>query len=227
MLRNQRGTVSNLFVRIGEFAPKFITRKAILAGERIALGLWYKNNFKSEISPVSHRFELLSIAVHELNENFTYLEFGVASGDSMRFVAHLTQDMHGIELHGFDSFTGLAESHHENVIIGSFDQSGAVPQIQKVKWHIGFFEDTFFGDENYLGKKLCLMLDADLYSSTSYVLGRISSKLKDGDLIYCDDLHIPNQERLALADAIRSGLNLELVARSVEGRSALFRVIKK
>ena len=49
--------------------------------------------------------------------------------------------------------------------------------------------------------------------------------MKPGDLLYFDDLHIPNQERLALSEAIVAGLALELVARSDEGRSALFRVL--
>ena len=70
-------------------------------------------------------------------------------------------------------------------------------------------------------------MDADLYSSTRYILEKIALKLKDGDLIYFDDLHVPNQERLAVSEALRKGLKLKLVGRSAEGRSALFRIIGK
>lgn len=226
MRNKQQGKISSFFVRMGELAPKSISKKMALVGERIALGAWYKSNFKSEIHPVSHRFELLSLALEEFKGNFVYLEFGVASGDSMRHVANKAQKMNGVGLHGFDTFTGLAESHHDAVLIGSFDQLGAVPQIERVNWHVGFFHETFFGDEDYLDNKLIVMMDADLYSSTRYVLEKISPKLKGGDFFYFDDLHIPNQERLALTEALRRGLKLKLVSRSKEGRSALFRVIR-
>jgi hypothetical protein len=69
------------------------------------------------------------------------------------------------------------------------------------------------------------MCDADLFSSTSYVLKMVGPSLKIGDLIYFDDLHIPNQERLALDLAMRNGLQLNLIARSDVGRSGLFRVV--
>jgi hypothetical protein len=221
----KKGKASSFFVKIGELAPELLSKSVAIVGERIALGSWYKSNFKSEIDPVSHRFELLSLALEELKGNFVYLEFGVASGDSMRHVANKALKMNGVGLHGFDTFTGLAESHHDAVLIGSFDQLGVTPQIEGVNWHVGFFQETFFGNEDYLDNKLIVMLDADLYSSTRYILEKISTKLKDGDFIYFDDLHIPNQERLALTEALRKGLKLKLVSRSKEGRSALFRVI--
>ena len=221
----KQGKTSSFFVRIGELLPGPLSRKISIIGERIALGSWFKSHFKGEIHPVSHRFELLSTGLQELKENFVYLEFGVASGDSMRHVADKAMEIEGVELHGFDTFTGLSESHHDSVMIGSFNQFGALPQIKGVNWHIGFFQETFFGDEDYLESKLFVMMDADLYSSTRYILEKIILKLKDGDLIYFDDLHIPNQERLALSEALRKGLKLKLVGRSAEGRSALFRII--
>jgi hypothetical protein len=221
----KKGKTSSFFVRIGELLPGSLSRKISIVGERIALGSWFKSHFKGEIHPVNHRFELLSIGLQEIERDFVYLEFGVASGDSMRHVADKAIEMEGVELHGFDTFTGLSESHHDAVMIGSFNQFGATPQIEGVNWHVGFFQETFFGDEDYLESKLFVMMDADLYSSTRYILEKIALKLKDGDLVYFDDLHIPNQERLALSEALRKGLKLKLVGRSAEGRSALFRII--
>jgi hypothetical protein len=219
------GHISGLIVRFGCFIPSNMAQKLSIIGERIALGNWYKTTFSEDKKIVSHRFELLQIGCQILEGNFTYLEFGVASGDSMRYVANVSSNSHDVELHGFDTFTGLPESHHDSVMIGAFDQQGQTPDIASVFWHKGLFNETFTGQENFLSRKLFVMLDADLYSSTKYVLGRITKHLKPGDLLYFDDLHIPNQERLALSEAIAAGLALDLVARSNEGRSALFRVL--
>jgi hypothetical protein len=184
-------------------------------------------NFQEDKGLVSHRFELLKLGCDRLKGDFVYLEFGVSSGDSMRFVANATTNALKVELHGFDTFTGLPDSHHEKVMTGSFSQKGVTPKIPDVIWHKGLFSETFLGNESFLARRLFLMFDADLYSSTKYVLNRVLKYIKPGDLMYFDDLHIPNQERLALTESIVQDLNLRLIARSIEGRSALFEVIKK
>lgn len=221
------GRVSGLFVFFGQVIPTGISRRIALIGERIALGGWYKTNFRQVVALVPNRFDLLKLGCDRLKGNFTYLEFGVSSGDSMRFMKNVTIGIHDIELHGYDTFTGLPDSHHDKVMTGSFSQEGATPEISGVIWHKGLFSDTFSGHELFLSGKLFLMFDADLYSSTKYVLGKVLNSVKPGDLMYFDDLHIPNQERLALTEFIGLGLSLELVARSIEGRSALFEVIGK
>jgi hypothetical protein len=218
------GQISGLFVRFGSFIPNSAAKKLSIIGERISLGNWYKATFEQEIKIVSHRFDLLQIGCNELHGDFAYLEFGVAAGDSMRFVAKSTINSSNTELHGFDTFTGLPESHQDSVMMGSFNQNGLTPDIPGVFWHKGLFSETFTGQEDFLTRKLFVMFDADLYSSTKYVLNKIGKHLKPGDLMYFDDLHIPNQERLALSEALVVGLDLNLVARSNEGRSALFRV---
>jgi len=221
------GQSSGILVRLGQLLPTRVAQKLSIIGERISLGNWYKTWFlKSELK-VSHRFDLLQIGCQELQEDFAYLEFGVAAGDSMRYVVNTIADSKNTELHGFDTFTGLPESHHDSVMIGSFNQEGLTPDIAGVFWHKGLFNETFTGQEDFLARKLFVMLDADLYSSTKYVLNRITKHLKPGDLMYFDDLHIPNQERLALTEAIVEGLALELVGRSEEGRSALFKVLSR
>lgn len=219
------GQISGFIVRFGFFVPSSFAEKLSIIGERIALGNWFKTTFRQDKKIVSHRFELLQIGCQLLKDNFVYLEFGVASGDSMRYVANLSFKLYNVELHGFDTFTGLPESHHNSVMIGSFDQQGQTPDIANVFWHKGLFSESFTGQEEFLARKLFIMLDADLYSSTRYVLNKISKHLKPGDLLYFDDLHIPNQERLALSEAIAAGLALKLIARSNEGRSALFTVL--
>jgi hypothetical protein len=119
----------------------------------------------------------------------------------------LTLESDQVELHGFDTFEGLHEPHHGDIIEKSFTQNGIVPDIPGVTFHQGFFTETFSGTEGYLRRPLFVMCDADLFSSTSYILSTIRTSLKEGDLLYFDDLHIPNQERLALDLEVRKGLN--------------------
>ena len=147
------GRISGLIVHFGFFVPSSIAQKLSIIGERIALGNWFKTTFRQDKKIVSHRFELLQIGCQLLEDDFAYLEFGVASGDSMRYVANLSSNLHNVELHGFDTFTGLPESHHDSVMVGAFDQQGQTPDIADVFWHKGLFSETFTGQEEFLARK--------------------------------------------------------------------------
>lgn len=214
---------SVFFLSLGTRLPQKYAAPLRRIAEQIDLGFWYQNFEKVDV--VSDRFELLKIGSRLLESDFTYLEFGVAWGDSLRQLIEFTSGKPSIEIHGFDTFEGLPEPHHGDITEGSFNQFGRVPNILNVTFHKGLFTETFLGDEDYLRKRLFVMCDADLFSSTSYVLKTVGPSLKIGDLIYFDDLHIPNQERLALDLAMRNGLQLNLIARSDVGRSGLFRVV--
>lgn len=214
---------STFFVSLGTILPQTLASPMRKIAERTDLGFWYQQFGKARITP--DRFDLLEIGSTLLEFNFVYLEFGVAWGDSMRRMVEITVESNQVELHGFDTFDGLHEPHHGHITQGSFTQNGNVPDVPGVVFHKGFFAETFSGTESYLQKSLFVMCDADLYSSTSYILRTIRTSLKFGDLLYFDDLHIPNQERLALDLEIRKGLKLRLIARSSEGRSALFKVL--
>jgi len=212
---------SAFFVYIGTKLPSKLAGPIRKMAERTDLGFWYQRFGRVEVVP--SRFDLLEIASEILNYDFVYLEFGVAWGDSLKFMQGLDRNK-TIEMHGFDTFEGLHEPHHSEISEGSFNLFGNIPNLKGVNFHKGFFNETFLGTESFLNKRLLVMCDADLFSSTSYVLQTIKPSLKIDDLIYFDDLHIPNQERQAVDQAIRSGLKLALIARSYEGRSALFKV---
>jgi len=214
---------SAFFVSLGTKLPQTLASPMRKIAERTDLGFWYQQFGKARITP--DRFDLLKIGSKLLEFDFVYLEFGVAWGDSMRCMVELTLESDQVELHGFDTFEGLHEPHHGNITEGSFTQNGIVPNIPGVTFHQGFFTETFSGTEGYLRRPLFVMCDADLFSSTSCILSTIRISLKEGDLLYFDDLHIPNQERLALDLEMRKGLKLRLIARSSEGRSGLFKVL--
>lgn len=219
----QRGGIaSGVFVAAGGWLPAGIVRRLSLIGERLALGAWWAR--QGSPSVVADRLELVDHVAQELCDGGTYLEFGVAYGTlTRRFVS--TNRQSEVSIHGYDSWIGLPEPHHDGVVEGAFSTQGSPPQISdaRIEWHIGWFNDTLL-EPPLIRHPLALMMDADLYSSTSYVLHKLRDELHAGDLIYFDDLHIPNQERLAVDEAMRAGLNLQPIARSREGRSGLFRV---
>jgi hypothetical protein len=218
--------ISGLFVSLGEKLPYKLTEKIRIIGERISLGGFYKKNFKNTKTVVKGRFDLIELSKFYLPKDFTYLEFGVASGNSINFAKKIFEEFH-VDFHGYDSFYGIPEAHHEGVFTGAFSTGGLPPNIEGIHWHIGRFEQTVSVDEDFMRKRKLIVFDADLYSSTRYLLETLLPCFKTGDLLYFDDLHIPNQERLALTEYLKRGLHLELLGRSREGRSALFMVKQK
>lgn len=114
------------------------------------------------------------------------LEFGVAEGHSIREIANVFPDRH---IHGFDSFEGLPEEWRPEFPAGIF--KCAVPHVpNNVTLHKGLFNETLPGFlEANPGPVAFLHLDADLYSSTSYVLENIEDRIVDGAIVIFDELH--------------------------------------
>jgi hypothetical protein len=118
-----------------------------------------------------------------------YLEFGVYQGASMRWwVAHIACSE--ARFFGFDCFEGLPESWGI-VQKGTFDTGRQVPQIDdpRVEFVVGLFQDTVvpFLQRASLNRRKIIHMDADLYSSTLYVLALLSPWLKPGDIIIFDE----------------------------------------
>lgn len=225
MLIGRRGLLSWLFVNLGKFLPDYFSNSIRTVGERIDLGSWYARHFSGHISKTKDRFGLFSAAASNLPSKFVYLEFGVASGTTIRFAMQIFKNF-SVEYHGFDTFKGIPDAHHEGVLKGSFDNKSQPPNIPGVDWHIGLFQNTFTGQEDFLDFPKFIVLDANLYASTYYVLSKPRERLLKDDLIYFDDLHVPNQERLASTQFLSEGAKFKLLAHSREGRSSLFQVTK-
>lgn len=134
------------------------------------------------------RFEMLEHALEQAEKPGLNLEFGVFEGESIRFLASL-DDRH---FWGFDSFEGLPErwlpSHPE----GKFDLHGQAPQgSENITFVKGWFEDTLPG---FLKQNAALVsflhMDADLYSSTIYVLDQLKDRIRDGTIIVFDQYNV-------------------------------------
>ena len=136
-----------------------------------------------------------------------YLEFGVAKGKSFFWwLAH--NDDAASRFTGFDTFKGLPEDFGP-IQAGSFSTAGSVPETDdpRAQFVAGFFQKTlgpFLGGAN-LGKrdpnrKLVVHLDADLYTSTLYVLTRLAPVLRPGDILLFDEFGVPMHEFKAFTE---------------------------
>lgn len=157
------------------------------------------NDFYSPKWDYSKRYKLYDhiFKTKQLDQAITYLEFGVSGGFSFDWWVKKNSDP-ASAFSGFDTFEGLPEDW------GGFKQGAMtanVPQSddQRVQFHKGLFQDTLPGFVKILttDRKKVIMMDADLFTSTLYVLTMLAPYLKKGDIILFDQFNVPMHEFLA------------------------------
>jgi hypothetical protein len=155
-----------------------------------------------------------------------YLEFGVARGSSIRQWSELLRNPHS-SLHGFDSFLGLPHDWslegHER---GYFSTGGRPPEIDdpRVQFFVGWFEETLPSYQWPEHEVLVVLMDADLYSSTSTVLEYVKQRLLPGSYLYFDQFHHRCDELRAFAELLdENPFSFELVASSRDLSNVAFR----
>jgi len=129
------------------------------------------------------------------NRPIDYLEFGVFFGDSFRQWMQINTRPES-RFVGFDSFEGLPEDWEAgNRKKGEFNRNGNIPVITDPRGSFvkGWFNQTLepflaanagtFGQ----GRQLVLHMDADLYSSTLYVLTTLNRIIRRGTVLVFDD----------------------------------------
>jgi len=139
--------------------------------------------------------ELIDFALTETKIEGHYLEFGVYTGGTIRFIAsRLSKRV----IHGFDSFEGLPEAWGGfNLGRSTFDVRGKLPRVpDNVRLHRGWFEDSlppWLKDNS--GSVAFLHIDCDLYSSTQTIFNLLSDRLVPGTVILFDEyFNFPNWE---------------------------------
>ena len=190
------------------------------------VGWWLRAHGYEPTVRVTSRYELFDLLAREIGErDVLYLEFGVHAGVSMRYWSRLLKSPRS-RLHGFDSFVGLPhdwslEGHGR----GYFSTGGAVPEIEdpRVSFFPGWFEDTL---PEYVWPEydvLVVMMDADLYSSTTTVLSSVRERLRPGSYLYFDQFHHRCDELRAFAElADEHDMRFRLVGASRQLSSLLF-----
>ena len=138
------------------------------------------------------RFDLYQYVIdaHGLGAPIDYLEFGVYHGESLRWWAAHNADP-ASRFYGFDVFTGLPDAW-VGLPAGTFTTNGQLPTFDdpRIALEVGLFQDTLgqFIAREALDRRKVIHLDADLYTSTLYVLTTLAPTLRPGDVILFDEL---------------------------------------
>ena len=156
------------------------------------------------------------------NENVskegTWLEFGVATGQTLTQLAQAKKDG---RVFGFDSFDGLPEDWKPGIGKGAFKCD--VPNVSGAEIIVGLFQDTLPSFKPSFDPNHSITLvhvDCDLYSSSRYVLKTLLPHLKNGTVIVFDEiLFYPGHEEhelKALFETWKDGLRYEWLCHSQE-----------
>ncbi|QIX48402.1 TylF/MycF/NovP-related O-methyltransferase [Rhodococcus sp. DMU1] len=129
--------------------------------------------------------DTLRFALDRVSRPGLALEFGVASGTTLRIVADVLGADHPV--FGFDVFTGLPEAWRSGFPAGEFAQD-TPPDVPGAELVPGLFADTL---PRFLaahpGDVAFVHLDADLYSSTTTVLDLLEDRLVPGTVLVFDE----------------------------------------
>ncbi len=165
-----------------------------------------------------NRYALYGALAEEFSldrEPIQYLEFGVATGCSLRWWTDHSSNSSS-RFVGFDTFDGLPE-RWGRFPQGAFATGGEVPEIQdsRCSFRKGLFHETlppFLQGLPESSARSVIHMDADLYGSTLFVLVTLAPRLKPGDLLIFDEFADVMNEFRALLDLGRSfPLKLRLI----------------
>ncbi len=153
----------------------------------------------------------------KLDSPIDYLEFGVWQGRSLRW--WLEHNRHpDSRFFGFDTFEGLPEKW-EFGGKGQFSTRGEPPAIPDSRCHfeVGLFQNTLpaFLRSYENSRRKVINLDADLYSSTLFVLLSLAPFLQKGDILIFDEFMSFEHEFRAFMDFLSAyPLRFTAVARN-------------
>ncbi|GAB3503963.1 class I SAM-dependent methyltransferase [Amycolatopsis cihanbeyliensis] len=154
------------------------------------------------------------------------LEFGVASGNTLKLIAAQRADN---QVYGFDSFEGLPEDWLAGVPAGAFARDD-LPEVPGAHLVVGLFADTL---PDFLaahrGRVDFLHVDSDLYSSARTVLEQVGPRLEPGSVIVFDEFYnYPgwqrHEYRAWLEYVERTGVSFTYEACTYEDRQVVVRV---
>lgn len=128
-----------------------------------------------------------------------YLEFGVSGGSSFKWWLQNNKNIHS-RFYGFDTFEGLPENW------GAFKKGEMAATMESLNitdsratLYKGLFQQTLlpFLESYDNTKRKLIHLDADLFSSTIFVLSQLYRFIHPGDILLFDEFAVPNHEFLA------------------------------
>ena len=193
----------------------FPADKLSFIGQLSSLSKWISDNrnlkftsFPSKTFNYQNRFNLYKYVIdNEIsNEAIDYFEFGVSKGVSFKWWMEQIKDKNA-SFYGFDTFDGLPEDWG-SFKKGDMSNGNKPPEIDdnRHSFYQGIFQATLY---NFLktynsDKQKVILLDADLYSSTLFVLTTLSPYLKKGDILIFDEFNVPLHEYKAFSEWVSS-----------------------
>jgi O-methyltransferase len=191
-MQARRNFVLNNFYKLGLKNSKRLLKYAYA----ITLSDFLKKHrnvpkFKDRFLMYDHMIDQLHLAGVALQ----YFEFGVYQGKSIKYWLSKNQNA-ASEFYGFDSFEGLPENWSPGMKKGAFNVEGKIPEIDdnRVKFVKGWFNETLPSFMKSAtprdDRQIILHLDADLYSSTYYVLNYFFFQgfIKKGTILIFDEV---------------------------------------
>ncbi len=144
------------------------------------------------------------------------MEFGVASGETVNIMA---DRFRGQTVYGFDWWKGLPEYWRPEFPEGMF--ACPIPEVRpNVELVNGLFQDTLPAWlEANPGQVSFLHLDADLYSSTDFVLRQLEERIVPGTIILFDEIlywhesYIEHEYKAFIEFIDRTGFEVEYYGR--------------
>ena len=214
--------------RVGSYLSPGLMHQINGVHNYLHVGWWMRHHGHEIPARFDDRPQLYRFLAKTVSEPVTYLEFGVFQGDSLRCWSGLLQHPDS-RLVGFDSFEGLPEKWRMAADQGTFDLKGMMPVFEDPRVHLvkGWFSDTLppFLTAFAPPDNLVVHLDADLYSSTIFVLDRLARYLKPGTMLIFDEFYDRDHEIRALEEFItRTGMTLECLGASFALTQVAFRV---
>jgi hypothetical protein len=133
--------------------------------------------------PLTYIFEHMKL---KHKPNTLWLEFGVASGNTINYISQFTDDM----VYGFDSFEGLPEKWRDGYDKRAFNRNGQLPHVKpNVELVKGWFNETLLDFIKKHDKKVSFIhMDADLYSSTKCIFDTLKNYIDENCVIVFDEL---------------------------------------
>lgn len=167
----------------------YIIKNSLYFQQNKVIDLSLDVNKDPEISSNKSIFQYIVKSYDLYQQPINYLEFGVFRGESIKW--WINNNSHpDSRFWGFDTFTGFPQPWG-TLPIGTCDVGGEIPNVQdnRCEFIKGTFQETLpsfllsFESQN----RLIVTLDADLYSSTLYVLNQITPFLKVEDILIFDE----------------------------------------
>lgn len=169
----------------------------------LKLGRWMRDHGFQFDRLARDRWEMFDFVSSPLQDKrVLYMEFGVFRGRTIRYWSTKLKHPES-RLHGFDSFEGLPDSWGPHTK-GTFSVGGKIPEIDdpRVKFFKGWFDQTLPAYVVPEHDVLVLIMDADMYSSTAFVLNHLRQHVRPGTFIYFDEMHHMEDEAKAFHEFI-------------------------